>query len=115
MLKIKREEKAKGSKCQEKAEEKLREAEGKAKKAQEKAKAQAEQSHALVSNSRQHASIRALYSGPATAGEGAITARRVRISDSATDVSRKASNPSTSVMDKVTNEEINPNVCCMCL
>ena len=69
-----------------------------------------------MSNSRQCASKRALYSGLATAREGAITAtrKRARMSGSTTDISRKASNPSTSMMDQVTNEEIDPNVCCMC-
>ena len=66
-----------------------------------------------MSNSRQCASKRALYSGLATACEGAITANRGRISGSITGMSRKASNPSTSMMNKVTNEEIDPNVCCM--
>ena len=97
-----------------KAEEKLRKAEEKAKKAQEMAKALAERSQAPVSNSRQRASKRALYSGLATVCEGTITSKRARISDSTTGMSRKASNPSTSMMDKVTNEEIDRNVCCMC-
>ena len=94
-----------------KAEEKLRKAEEKAKKVQEKAKAQAERSQAPVINSRQCASK---YSGLATVCEGAITTKRARISDSTTGMSRKASNPSRSMLDKVTNEEIDPNVCCMC-
>ena len=42
-----------------------------------------------------------------------ITAKGARISDTTTGLSRKASNPSTSMMDKVTNEEINPNICCI--
>ena len=47
--------------------------------------------------------------------ERAITSKRARISDSTTGMSRKASNPSTSMTDKVTNEEIDPNVSSMCI
>ena len=98
-----------------KAAEKLKKAEGKAKKAQEKANAQAERSRASVSNSRQRTSKRSLHSDPATASEETIASKRARSDDSAAGLSRRSSDPSASVMGKAaTNEEIDPNICCMC-
>ena len=86
-----------------KAEEKLRKAEDKAKKTQEKAEARAKRQQVSVSKSRSNANKRALDSAES------IPSKRTRVNTSSGVSTR------LSCLPRITDEEeIDPNVCCMC-
>ena len=96
-----------------KAEEKLRKAEDKAKKTQEKAEARAKRQQASV---RSNANKRALNSESAAVSEESMPSKRTRVAST----SNTSSGVSTrlSCLPRITGEtdeeEIDPNVCCMC-
>ena len=112
-LRITGKEEAKGGKSKKQAEEKLRKAEDKAKKTQEKAEARAKRQQA-VSEIRATANKRALDSESTAVSEENTPLKRTRMASTRKESFGKSTRLLGLPRVTVEEDEIDPNVCCIC-